>query len=283
MKKSSNPQKDPKQQITRYFPQSKNQENVVQKQQKLSENQSGKQNDVYAEALKIQCESSQDQHLDQQATEPKDVTNEELSKTVAKLEQLLLEERRIKEKWADDYKTLRKKYISTLQMLVKSQELLLKHKMYVNTMSKTEVDETNEQSAADAEKLKSDEIDTGLLVPENDQIDVESHISNADMVKLNSIDSQKDKDSTFLRTLLEILYEDKSQLKCRTTSGRSRNGQQKQAITPTKSNLMKQMFLKRVHGSCAPQEEKIKRMNEAYINRLISNSINNINRKPPLL
>lgn len=253
--------------ITDYFRKSKKSNELEQNQNEAF--------DIFEESLNIQSESIQLT----ESNESNEVPNEELLNTIARFESMLSDERKAKEKWIEKHNTLKEKYVSNLQLLVKTQDLLLRHSMFMKSLANTDqIREKELNVPVDIEKSKNVDNTIELLLSADCQEDVACHISDANMVKLNSIKSQKSYDSTFITALLEILY-DRDQLKCRTVSGRSRTEQNKQAMTPNKLNLMKQMFLKRIHSSSATAEEKIKRINDAYINRAISNAINNINKK----
>lgn len=216
------------------------------------------------------------------------IANENLVETIAKLEATLLDERKAKNRLIDDYNMLKEKYISNLQMLVKTQRILLNHKMYVDGVSNRRPIEANGPNPVDQPNSSNEEgvaEDNGraydycqLLLCSKDQINVADHISAANMVKLKSIKSERRQDSTFIKTLMDMLYDDKDVLKFRSVTGKSRE-KNKHSITPVKMNILKQLFIKRVQIPAADNEEKISRLNEKYTNCLIGNAINNINRK----
>lgn len=267
--------------ITSYFSKSKKQDSQKSKPLCTIENN---QSDIYSVALQIQCESNQE--------EPNDVSNEELTETIAKLEAMLVDEKKVTAKWIEEYNLLKEKYVSNLQLLVKAQQMLIKYQMHVQNMPNRHQIEKGDQPHIDQEGATSSEPNTAnvdksinvhksieILALTNDHVNVGSYISDDEMVVINSTNLQKSSDSTFIKALVEILYEDKNLLRYRSVSGRTRNEHDKQPITPYKMSLIKQMFLDRIQRSSAAEDEKISRLDNTYINRLISGAINNFNRK----
>lgn len=269
-------------QITEYFAKT-NKETIPKKASShptLNNNLEEKR-DIYADALKIHSQNDQKQTIDVEGHE-----KEKLENNIEKLKAMLLDEKKAKETVIEAYNALKTKYVSNLQLLVKTQQVLLGHQAYVNCVSTISQPTTNGAEQVHQANGSSKDVgeDTGypgdlqLMGRSIEQIDVAQHISHNNIVKLNSIHPQNSNDSIFIKTLMDILYENKETLKSRTVSGRSRS-QNKQAITPIKINVMKQLFIKRVQCSSAENQEKIIRLNDAYINCLIVNAINNINRQ----
>lgn len=275
----------PENKITKYFMLTKN-ENDESAQMQSKENQS----DIFSKALKKQSEC-QNQPTDSISSKPSEAivpTCEQLNDLVLKLEAMLSDEKKAKQKLLDDYKVLEQKYISTLQLMVKTQSLLLKHKRYMEGASsaagneavsiRQEHDSSNQQKSSDSEEMLFVNVEQHLQgVNENIEVEVVSDISHEEIVKLNSIQPDKSHDSTFITNLVEILYVDKKELGCRSITGRSRTeGVKKQPITPEKIKIITSLFTKRIKNCGASNGEKVLRMAKSNINRLIGHSISNV-------
>lgn len=262
MKKSC---KDDIKTITQFFSKTKKLENNFDETESSKEG-SSKECDVYFEALKIQSEKLQEEPS--QPIESNAGSNEDLHDTIARLEAQLIDEKKAKQKLIEQYDVLKKKYTSSLQLLVKTQRLLINHSKYVK-----DVPDRGENNNIDDATINP------VLPQSINPQSVSKYVSDAELVMLNSIQSQKNYDSTYINKLVDILYTDKKKLLLRTVSGRSRLGENKQAVSPEKMGFINQMFLNRIKNSNAEKEEQITRINETYIIRLLSNAISNINRK----
>lgn len=280
--KSSVKNEDGNSQITDFFTKNKN----LKPSQSTSTlcNNSIESCDIYENALKRQLTPSQSQ-----PTKEESVVTEKLLDTIAKLEAMLLDERKAKEKLIADHNVLKEKYISTLQLMVKTQSLLLKHKRYMESSAAgneavsigPKGDSTSLQKTSDSEEMLSLNVEEYLQAANEDiQVEVISDISHDNILKLNSIQPDKTHDSTFITNVLEILYVDKQELQCRSITGRSRTeGVKKQPITPEKMEIITSLFTKRIKNCGANNEEKVLRLAKSNINRLIGQSISNVNNK----
>lgn len=271
-------------QISSYFTQNKN--NNDESAQTQSEK---KEPDIFAEALKKQSECL-NQPTDPISPKPSGTnvpSYEQLNDLVIKLEAMLNDEKKAKRKLFDDYKRLERKYVSNLQSMVKTQSLLLNHKIYMQNMTPAERNEAIELNDDSRNQQELDEVEQVLLVDVeqdfqdgNIQVEVINYISDEDIAKLKLIQPDKTHDSTFIKDLVNMLYVDKEMLKCRTVTGRSRiEGAIKQPITPEKMELITELFMKRIEKCGASNEEKVMRLTRANINRLIGHSIYNLNTK----
>lgn len=101
---------------------------------------------------------------------------------------------------------------------------------------------------------------------------------------LNSISNHKRNDCGFIRELLNILYRseiDKLPFRCLTGCREgilTRNGinffrERKEAISPKKRLTINQVFRSRIHELEITTEEKLDRVGQSYVNRMIKSAI----------
>lgn len=117
------------------------------------------------------------------------------------------------------------------------------------------------------------------------------YYSSADWKRLRSISNIKSKDSTFVRTVLNILYRQdptvilyRSLNGCRPGTIQMADGSlhyraQKYPLTPQKRHIIRQTFqdrIKQIHD--ISEVEKCSRMSERHINETIALAINTIQR-----
>lgn len=287
-KKNSKQVENTEKKITGYFTQKK-----ILKEESVQSQSNENQHDIFTQALKKQSESQNEptDPISSKASETNVPSYEQLHDLVVKLKAMLNDEKKAKVKLLDDYKLLEQKYVSNLQLMVKTQSLLLKHKTYVKDTTSAQRNETIsiEPENDSSNQQKSDDVEELLVLEagqdfeggvKNSQVKVIANIPHEDMVKLNSIPPAKTHDATFVRSLLDILYVDKNKIQYRTVSGRSRSvGVTKQPVTPEKVNLITELFMKRIKNCGANNEEKILRMNGTNINRLIAYAIDNLKKK----
>lgn len=94
---------------------------------------------------------------------------------------------------------------------------------------------------------------------------------------LRSISNQSDKDSHFIKTAVEALYEGRLDvLKNRSVTGRSAGGQSKQKMTPQKHSILNTIFTERIINATPNSAERVLRQKK--LNSLIKNAIHNISR-----
>lgn len=111
-------------------------------------------------------------------------------------------------------------------------------------------------------------------------------LTENEVKSLNSIPVTQQKDATFIRILLEILY--KNELSCldfRSFSGSTRKKRQEEdsepntpfkAISPNKKKKIFELFKKRVQEANIPQEEKCIRLHFNNISKLVAVGIGNL-------
>lgn len=115
--------------------------------------------------------------------------------------------------------------------------------------------------------------------PEIMYIYITDYLSEENICELNSIEGSKKHDATFIRKLIDFMYENKVVLNYRSVSGRSRNGEMKNPITPEKIRIIHNLFTKRITDTDLNTEEIVSRINENNINRLISVAIGHLKLK----
>lgn len=108
----------------------------------------------------------------------------------------------------------------------------------------------------------------------------EDRISGKQWAELNSIGLLKHNDQTFMRKVIEMLYDGtEAKLQTKSVSGR-KHSNQLSTITPEKKKLLQSIFQKRITKiEEMDPSEKYARLRAAYINQLISNSIQSIKKK----
>lgn len=233
----------------------------------------GNESDIYIKSLENFQESKKKPHEPSAAVDSSQI--KQLQEYIFKLELEIKDEKKSKQKLAVDYQLLKRKYVANLQLLVKTQGLLINHTAYVNKMTHPE-NKTPEiltdgpiiiEAAADICKLISP-----------DQLNLSEYLSDENIKGLNLVKTSKNHDAAFIRTLVDLMYKDKSELFTRSITGRSRTDKINKPMTPEKVNVIRHLFSKRISNSSADAEEKICRLQESSINRLVSNTLGNLRR-----
>lgn len=94
------------------------------------------------------------------------------------------------------------------------------------------------------------------------------------LAELRSIDGAIPSDSTFILACVRSIYKhDMNRLKTTSLTGRNRNGQQKQAMSPKKSNVLKKIFDERLNALNLEHNEETKR--RSRLNNHIKSAILN--------
>lgn len=98
--------------------------------------------------------------------------------------------------------------------------------------------------------------------------DISDILSSGCVSKLKQIGNSKREDSTFVRYIINDLYDQES-LKKKTVSGRSK-GSEKTPISPQNKKVLKDLFEKRLQSV---DEEEEREMRKSCLNKLIRNAI----------
>lgn len=111
-------------------------------------------------------------------------------------------------------------------------------------------------------------------------------VTQDDLTALIAIPGEQNKDSTFVREGLSILYQnDAWKLQERSINGTKSKAEcsaQKKPITPTKLSALRSWFITRI-DRVDSGSNKEKRISTFNFNRLVSNAIGNICRKPTII
>lgn len=112
-------------------------------------------------------------------------------------------------------------------------------------------------------------------------------IKQDDITTLSEISNKQNKDSTFVREGLSILYKnDAWKLHERSVNGKKPkegSSAEKKPITPTKFSALRSWYTARIERVASNDSNKEKRISTLNFNRLVSNAIGNICRKPILI
>lgn len=194
------------------------------------------------------------------------------------MEWKIRDEKRAKQKISEDYKLLKRKYVANLQLLVKTQSLLIDHKAFVSKMTepKNQIPQVVQIPTDDPVIIETAAEISKLISP--DQLDISKYLSYENIKKLNSVATSKSHDAVFIRTLVDLMYSDKNELHTRSVTGRSRTDRSNKPMTPEKVNVIRHLFSKRIRHSTADAEEKVLRLRDSAINRLIANALGNLKR-----
>lgn len=212
-----------------------------------------------AEPLTIQNRSPENPDVDTAPMMGPNVSS--MLEYIVKLESMVDDEKKAKEKILSDYRMLKKKYVSNLQALVNAQKMLINR---------------TPQSLAD-QKVVAEAIEDSMLMNEDMNIDVNKYMNDENRKELDLIDENKRRDAEFIRKLISMMYQ-KENLISKTVSGRLSRKNQNNALTPEKLKFIHHIFAQRVDKCSSDVEEKVARTTEAHINKLVANAISNIKR-----
>lgn len=112
-------------------------------------------------------------------------------------------------------------------------------------------------------------------------------ITQDDLTALIAIPGEQNKDSRFVREGLSILYKnDAWKLYERSVNGiksKAESSAQKKPITPTKLSTLRSWYVTRIERVDSNDSNKEKRISTLNFNRLVSNAIGNICRRPTFI
>lgn len=196
--------------------------------------------------------------VENQLEEPPD-SNNVYKDYIAKLEAKLNDETQAKQLVIANYKLLYQKYIKALVTVARlSKGLCVKQQ---NVTENRDIPEQHQNVNVTTAMLPN------LILGEN--INPKDFLPEDAISEIEYISKKKEHDSTFVREILSRLYQDKGVLR----------NKSKKRMTPEKLNVIYQLFKKRIDLSDASIDEKLQRMNQTNINKLINWAKHNIVRK----